>query len=208
MGNVWEITLAIIASVGGAGVIIAGIVALCTNIITNRIEQRYAQILSKELEKYKSNLSKKEYVSKTRFDAEFEIHRSLSKAFFDLVVAINTMIPDGMATVPADPDCRKKFEDESHSLAHTATVVAQNVLNQNAPFILKEYYTDYTELLDLSRKQLDAFSQRYNVGYLASPEEKKELSFDDYRRTGELIKKLDILNDKIRSYLKSLEVAE
>lgn len=208
MDQAWKTVLDIIGCIGGVGAIITGIVAFCTNILTKRIEQRFALVLDKELEKYKSNLSKKEYVSKTRFDAEFEIHRSLSKAFFDLALAINTMIPYGKTAVLADPEARKKFENDSHAKAHDATIAAQNVLNQNAPFILKEYYDEYSALLYLSRLQLDVFSERYDVGFLAPQEEKEKLNSEDYKRSGELLEKLNTLNDKIRSYLKSLEVAE
>ena len=69
--RVAEIALTCIASVGGIGVIIIGVVKFCGDRIADRLSQKYQLQMDKEIERYKSELSKKEYVSKTRFETEF-----------------------------------------------------------------------------------------------------------------------------------------
>lgn len=94
--DVGQIAVACIASAGGIGAIIIGVVKFSANKIADRMNAKFEATLNKELEKYKTELSKKEYVSKTRFDAEFSIYRDLSKAFFNMARDINSLVSAGI----------------------------------------------------------------------------------------------------------------
>ena len=83
--DIWKIVLACIASVGGIGGLITACVKFCSGIIADRLSKNYQMHLNAEIERIKTELSKKEYVSKTRFDTEFSIYRDLSTAFFKMV---------------------------------------------------------------------------------------------------------------------------
>ena len=85
MEDICKIVLGILTSVGGIGAIIIVIVKFSSNIIAKGLEEKYRLTLNKELEEYKSKLSNKTYISKTKFDTEFSIFRELSKAFFEMV---------------------------------------------------------------------------------------------------------------------------
>ena len=63
-----QIAIASIISAGGIGAIIVGTVHFSANLIADRLSKKYEAKLIQENEKYKSEISKKEYVSKTRFD--------------------------------------------------------------------------------------------------------------------------------------------
>lgn len=109
-GDIWKIFVTVVSSVGGIGAVIVFIVKMCSDIIADKLSKKYELKLNKELEEYKSKLENKNYISKTRFDTEFSIYRTLSVAFFDMVKNISVMIPDGYTQVPADPKVKKKYD--------------------------------------------------------------------------------------------------
>lgn len=206
--DVWKIVLGILASVGGIGAIILAIVKFSSNIIAKRLEEKYRLSLNKELEEYKSKLSNKTYISKTKFDTEFSIFRELSKAFFEMVKDIGAMIPAGYATYPADKEERKEYENRLYKQAVKTLILAQDVLNYNIPFIQNDLYEKYNEILGLCKVQIGVFEDRWNVLYLASQEEKECFSREDYNRTREINTKFKELNENIRKYIATLDVID
>lgn len=184
------------------------IVRFSSEFIAKRLEEMYSLKLNKELEKYKSNLDNKIYISKTKFDTEFSIYRELSKTFFNLVLNIGTMIPSGITFVPADEETRKKYDDECYSNARKIVIEAQDALFSNTPFIPDKLFVDYEEILKLCRRQLSAYEKRWNLLYVASKEVKESFSDEDYSRTDDIQKKLNELNINIREYLSRLDVLD
>ena len=205
---VFKIVLSIVGSVGGAGAIIAFVVKFSANLIADKLKKKYELETTKKLEEYKSKLENKNYISNTRFDTEFSIYRTLSVAFFVMVKNISVMIPEGYTKVPADPKAKKEYDKKVYDLALTAVVKAQDTLNGNVPFISEDMYNEYSAILKLCNLQLDVFSNRWNVLYLASQEEKEKLDFEDYERTGTINKSMKELNNKVRKYISTLDVIE
>ena len=74
MEQIWQIVLAIIASIGGAGIIILGVVKFTSDMIAERLSKRYEIKLNKKLEAFKAGINKKTYISRARFDTEFQIY--------------------------------------------------------------------------------------------------------------------------------------
>lgn len=230
MKEVWEVALAVIASLGGAGAVIATVVKCASDRIAERLSAKYQLQLSKELENHKKglqaeleeqkqsfqreietlkqSLARKSYVSRVRFDTEFEIYRNLSQCFFDLFVSVNSLIPVGLAYVPNDEKLMKEMEEKNFLNAEKSAFNAQNQLHRNAPFISQDFFDAYQELLKLSNIQLSAFRQRWNASFFATEDEKRSLSRDDYNRTEEIQSRLKALNGKIREYLEKLDVNE
>lgn len=206
--DIWKIILAALASVGGVAGLVVLAIKFASNIIAERLSQNYELKLQKELEAFKSTLTKKEYVSKARFDAEFSIYRELSRAFFNMARDINSLVPAGYSERPADEDAYKKYQEECWRTSSQSLQTAQETLVQNAPFISEELYNDFLELVTLSRLQISAYTKRFNVLYLAPQEEKERYTAEDYERAGEISQKFDALNKKIRNYLASLDVAD
>lgn len=206
MSDVLKIVLEIIAGIGGIGVVFAAVVAFSSNFIADKLQKKYQLKLDEELERYKAGLTNKVYISKTKFDAEFSIYQSLSKAFSDCVKAFSILIPSGLVNVPADTEVREKLDNEHYGEARNAYVLAQDELSKSIPFIPKEFCEGYRELLKLCSLQMYDFEQRWNVSYLGTKEEKSTLGHDSYKRTEEINKKYDDLNETIREYLKRLDV--
>lgn len=205
LSTIFSVAATIIASVGGAGVIICAAVSFCANVITDRLEAKYQQRLSKELEAYKSKLENKTYISKTRFDAEFSMYQQLSKAFFQMVKDINYLIPYGLVYTPADEEARKQRESENYTNAENSAIEAQDALFCNAVLIPTQFYKEYDELRILGNKQILAFQRRWNLSYST---ERKGLQSEDFQRTKEINEKFDALNASIREYLSKLDVLE
>lgn len=199
-----EIALTCIASVGGVGAIIVGVVKFSGDIIAERLSMKYQLQLDKEKERYKTELSKKTYISKTRFDAEFSIYRELTMNFSKMVIAISVLVPFGLVNVPANEEDRSKLEQEHYMTAQKATVEAQNSLHANRAFISKELCEKYEEILKLATLQLDAYMRRYNLSY--TREERQGYNPEDFLRTKEIQDKWDVQTDRIRDYLANLEV--
>lgn len=183
-------------------------IKLCIEKIAESLQKKYSLKFDKELEKYKSSLDNKNYITKTQFDAEFDLYRNLSASFFSMVQAITNMIPAGYATYPADKKEKEEYENKLYNTAVSETVIAQKILYSNVAFIPKNLYEKYKEILDLCGTQIDVFQQRWNVGYLATQEEKKKFSREDYQRSRDISKKFFSLNDDLREYLSKLEIAE
>ena len=203
-----SIATACIVSAGGVGGIAIAVIKLSSNIIAERISAKYENKLEQTLEKYKTELSKKEYVSQVRFDAEFEIYRTLSKEFSTAVKNISLMIPDGFASIPADKEKRKEYENKTYVEANNAVVVAQDVLYANGAFITEELYNKYDEILKLCGHQLNAFQRRFNVNYFASQEKKETFTEKEHERTRTIKEKWLELNNCVREYISKLEVID
>ncbi|RGH35894.1 hypothetical protein DW938_07790 [Ruminococcus sp. AM43-6] len=208
LSQVLSIATACIVSAGGVGGIAIAVIKFSSNIIAERISVKYENKLERALEKYKTELSKKEYVSQVKFDAEFEIYRTLSKGFSTAVKNIILMIPDGKAYFPADKDKRKEYENNNYVNANNAIVMAQDALYANGAFISEDLYNKYNEILALCGQQLNAFQRRYNVLYFASQEKKESYTDKEYERTTTIKEKWLELNNCVREYISKLEVID
>lgn len=206
ISQILSIATACIISAGGVGGIAITVIKLSSNIIAEKISAKYENKLEQALEKYKTELSKKEYVSQIRFDAEFEIYMTLSKEFSTAVKNTSLMIPDGMAYFPADENKRKEYENNNYVNANNAVATAQDALYANGAFISEELYNKYNEILRLCGQQLNAFQRRFNVNYFTSKDNKENFTDKDYERTAMLREKWLELNNCVRDYISQLEV--
>lgn len=206
--DIWKIALSAVTALGGFSAIFVAVIKFSSEIIAKRLEEKYSMKLNKELEKYKSNLDNRNYITKAKFDIELSIYKELSENFFNMVKNINSLIPSGVSQRLADEKAQKELDNTHYKNSIDAIVEAQDSLNANAAFIPEEFYNSYKELLAISNKQITAFSRRWNVFIFASQEEKEKLSMDDYHRTDELNNKFDELNKAIRNYLAQLDIIE
>lgn len=204
--SVLKIVAAALTSVGGIGAVIIITIKWSAGIIAKRLEERYSLKLSKELETYKSKIESKTYISKTKFDAEFKLYQELSKAFFDAVKTTSIMIPCGLTHYPADTDLHKKLQTEQYKEAVRAITYAQDTLKSNIPFISKDIYELYADILKDCQIQLIAFERQWDKFSQICGE--SELKGEDYQRTENINKKFDSVNEKVREYISGLDVLE
>lgn len=164
--------------------------------------------LDKALEDKKSVNERKNYISKTRFDTEFEIYRQLSKDSFATVKLISRLIPYGLVSVPVfnTEGEKDEYDKKIYKEASDAFLIMQDNLQINAPFIKEELYDGYNEILSLCNCQLHVFQQRWNLSFVGVCKDDKLPTTEDYERTKEMQDKFDDLNKKVREYLASLDV--
>ncbi|MFR9545983.1 MAG: hypothetical protein SNJ29_10455 [Rikenellaceae bacterium] len=174
----------------------------------NKNFSEYKLTLDKLLAEANSNYENKNYVSKVRFDKEFKIYEELSDAFFELVSSVNQLIPTGLSKILPDKVMQKEREDSYYQNTIGKRNIAASLLQKNSVFIDIEFYNLFNEIIKLSDKQIDIFSQRYNLSYIASQETKETIDLEDYNRTTTINETINRLNNQLRAYLKSLEVKQ
>lgn len=206
--SVLKLMGSIVLSLGGGAAIALFIFHFMADRLAERLKGKYQLELDKKFESYKANLDNKKYVTKTKFDAEFDLYRKLSKAYFEMVKCINVMIPQGLSTVPANEELRKKVDEDHYTAAQKAVVTAQDELNSNAAFIPETFYNQYEAIRQLCILQLDEFQERWNVGSLVPQKEKEKILVEAYKRTGEINEKFKELNCELRKYLSELDVID
>ena len=171
--------------------------------------QRRKQLeYDKKLESYKSVLDNRNYVSKVRFDAEFLLYRELMVACRNMINDVYFVYPT-FANVPASEDERKKYEDDVFISARTSYNEFNKLITSNAPFIPKDFYERFLELMKLCNKNLTTFSGRWNVftkTWWFGSKEKSGAESEAYKRTHEINKTFESLVDDIRGYLSTLDV--
>lgn len=206
--DIIKIALSIIASVGGIGVIIITTVKYCSDIIADRLAKKYELQMNKELEYIKSNLDKKSYISKTRFDKEFQIYQELCKSILDLTFTTYNLFPTGLQYEPYDDNEKEELYRNRYNKACEAFNTANMTLMSNAAFISKEIYEQFKSLRDLCNTQIFMYPRYGDMGPRQKQvsESLENGAHECYRRTETIANSQTELIEKIRNYLSTLEV--
>lgn len=210
--SVWKIALSVVASFGGIAGIIAVVIKFSVNQITDRLNAKFEASLKKELERYKSLLSKGEHISKERFDREFTMYQELSEKHMTVVYDMGTAV---LITRGAKYPGYEKTSDFVH-LAAKHLDEAEMMNKRYAPFISKEIFENYKELgkqaysiislldlYDMFDNQVDPIIKYHHQSYTKA-QAKQEI--EDRQKT--LSKLSDDILDKLREYLSRLEAVE
>lgn len=210
--DIWKIVIATLASVGGAGGLVVLAVKFASNILAERLSQKYQITLQKEVERLKSQLENKTYISKVRFDREFSIYEELSDKHITVVYDMGTAV---MITRGAMPE----YVDDTQEFVHCAArnLDAAEMTNKRyAPFISKNIFESYKELgkqaysiislLDL----WDKFDKSLSpiIQFNGEPYTKAQTKDEIERKQKVLSKLSDDILDKLREYLSSLDTME
>jgi len=124
-GDVEKIIMAFVISIGGSSIVIISLSKWLSDLIAKGIEQKIRYSLDKDLEKYKGILGNKTYISRARFDTEFEALKELNDILFDVYITytafstkINDSVINGNAQYFIDYYQRGQFVDSKnlHSL--------------------------------------------------------------------------------------------
>lgn len=176
--------------------------------IASTLQRKYELKFDKEIEKLKSLLDNKNHVSKTQFDVEFSIYQQLSKAFFEMLISLDTVHSLNYDVFDNGIRQDKKMVADFYFSAAEKTTIAQNILRENAAFISKSFFDQYDYILSECLKLIWEY--------------KDEIVSDDYSETiqdvswnvyhGQIVQELqkqhDKINDELREYLNSLTIVE
>ena len=203
--DVGQIVLCAVGSAGGIGVIIIGVIKWSANKIADGLTKKYEIKLQKEIEKFKANVENKIYISKTKFDAEFQLYRQLSKVCTNMVKIACQLFP--IVTKDVDEDYEKS--EKLYLEARDAVVVAQDEIYSSVPFISAELYEKFSNLENLCKIQLSCFED-----FRLRPDAKEFRTqcrdeFNNvYKRTREITECFENLLENMRCYLVKLDVFE
>lgn len=116
------------------------------------IVMKFQFSLDKSLEDRKSKNEHKNYMSKVRFDKEFEIYTELSEKTIDSVFASSEIVVFFYNNMTTD-----EFRETKEIIVEKYNV-ANKSLQRYAPFIKKQIYDEYFELFKTFRELLNYFT--------------------------------------------------
>lgn len=207
--SVGEIVVGVITAFGGCATIIGGVIHYLSEIIADRLSRKYELKLSKELEKYKSMLDNKVYISKAKFDIELEIYRNLSSSFYNMVRATTRMIPGSNDVFLVDEELVPKQPAELYEIAKQTIIDAQNILRSNIPFIPDDIYQKYNSLLKECMMVLEDYAIPILDSLLENKDATKQQRSDGIlTRCNKIRTMFDEINQMTRTYLSKLDILE
>jgi hypothetical protein len=203
--DILAIASSILLSVGGSGVIICSVSRFLAERIVKRIDSKYQLMLDQELEKYRSLLDQRIYVSQTQFDNEFQIYKQLSKAYFTVAVKVSSFAFDYEKKNTISIKAGDISREEINRLID-ATCTAQNLLFENAAFIPEDIFNAYYELY----VNTNAFFWKIIDKIDEYPQMNNELGETNIECDITLAKviesELGEINKKVREHLESLTI--
>ena len=131
--------------------------------------KKYEAKLAEELEKYKSELLKSEYVTKQFFDVQLEIYRNLNRKFFQAFVSVNQVAPMGKVRVSSDPDEQAERRKQQIETAYQNCVEAQFALKENSAFISPDIFLKFQDILQLLQEQVEYVATNREITIETTP---------------------------------------
>jgi hypothetical protein len=206
MDELWAVVLSVVGSVGGIGVIIIAVSKFLANAIADKIVQKSEFRLSKELEDFKKKLEHKNYISKTRFDAEFDIYKQLSQATLHMVFENSELFPDA-EYLPKETEKQIDILEQKAKSAIDAYNAALRAIRQHAPFISAAMYQKFLDISQKCYQQIDNFGAfRLSRDKEETVRAHQEAYMNCFRRTREISDDLNALIVDLRTYLEKLDV--
>lgn len=206
--DVWMIIGAVIMSCGGAGVIIVGASSFLANMIEKRLEMKYSQLLNKELEKYKSSLESRRYITKAQFDREYEIYGKLSMAFTTVRYELSAISFKHFYTKKDLKEILVASLQSVYERSLGCMTDTQNLLYENAAFMPEDIYSRYMKLYDLATDHFLRFKEVHDANTAGRTDIENLWSMEDEHRYVQFTREFDELNKVLREYLESLSVCE
>jgi len=208
--DIVKIVAGVIAALGGGGAIVAGLSSWLGKVWADRLMVKETAKFREDLERLTKQLERKNYVSKVRFDAEFAIYQELSKVFFDVVVAQNDLftyyqfdvsLPDKTAQQEL---CKKRYE--AARIAYNSAIAS---LHKNSPFIDKDFFERFNDILRDIKRQLLHYPSFYVADDAAETKRECKKLFDECsQKTNEIDDRMKNLCADLREYLKTLDVLD
>lgn len=226
LGEVFQVAGAIIASVGGSGVILLGLSSWLGKVWASRILENEKRDHAIEIEDFKSRLNKEitvvnsiidksVHVTKLQYDKEFLIYLEIWEKLANCVISTKNLYPK-FGSTPTDEKELEEFNMKKYDRFVNDFNEFSNTITKYSPFYEEKLYLGFIELRNICNRQGSLFNTynfevKYSVTYALArdtkmdSEERKEV----YTKFHE---KIDILQSslqkEIREHLKSLQTIE
>jgi hypothetical protein len=205
MKEVFQTALVILGSISCGGSIVAALSSWLGKVWADRLMAKETAKYREKLEGVVKQLERKNYVSKIRFDAEFSIYRELCALFDEMERTVFWLFPTGIDHLPDDKDAQKEIFEKRYKQAGTALFNASQSLSKNSAFIPKEIYELFLEVNNLCRIQVNLYPYSLRSGL-----QKLDIKHENecWERTITIDESYKKLQEKLREYLKALDVLE
>lgn len=206
--DIWKIILCAVGSAGGVGAIIVCMVKFASDMIANRLSQKYEAKLQKDLEFHRAAVDGKIHITKTQYDAEFGIYRTLSKSFFEMVVVLHSAFSSDYRFAQRIAAKDAKIARDAFITVATKMQNAQDTLYENAAFIQKSLYKKYEEILQEAATVFWEYKEKVCSENMQEIVQYSDWLDEMHERVNKIQNMLINLNDDLRIYLQSLTIVE
>ena len=223
--EILEISATVIASLGGSSAIILGLSKWFGKLWANLILEEEKAKHQKEIEGYKSNLSKELarinaiqdqalYISKNQYDNEYKIYQKIWQSLHQCTLRSIQLYP-GYEELPINEKERESYNEEKYKMFVKTFNDFSTTIEEYAPFYKEELYLAFKDLRTLCGEmgsifKTEEFDKKYNATFAAVKDE--PMSTEDRKRTMELRNlinnKKETLSSDMRTYLNSLKLKE
>ncbi|MCL2567834.1 MAG: hypothetical protein FWE12_00135 [Oscillospiraceae bacterium] len=162
---------------------------------------------NRKLERLKSQLERKNYVSKARFDLEIEVYRELSEAMLQMVFENSNLFPPDLTFPPADEAERREYYTIQYQEATSRFNQANQTLLRNAPFMPEDIYQMFRNIKNLCGQQLSNYRL---YGPLAMENRRySEIKANEcFDKTRQIDQDMTALMNHLRTHIASLDTLD
>ncbi len=212
--TVLEIVATAIASVGGAGAIIWALSSFFGKMWANKILEKQKAEYQKDIEEYKSALSRElenvkatnerlTYISKVQYDIEISAIKDLTREIHYLLITCNTVVPVDKTLLKNSEEIILRNKKYYNLYVKSINKFMEAVGNSLA-FLEDEVMEPYKKFIGECRAQFDYYNEIFDpeMGFPAR-------SINKLYKSGETIEQIfDSAIETTKNYLKRLKVAD
>ncbi|MDE6442031.1 MAG: hypothetical protein K2L12_04690 [Clostridia bacterium] len=212
--TVLEIVATAIASVGGAGAIIWALSSFFGKMWANKILEKQKTEYQKDIEEYKSALSREleivkatnerlTYISKVQYDMEISAIKDLTRESHSLLLTCNTVVPV-VKNLLKDSEEIILRHNNYYDLYVKSINRFMDAVGNSLAFLEDEVMEPYKKFIGECRAQFDYYNEIFDpeIGFPAK-------SINKLYKSGETIEQIfDSAIETTKKYLKSLKVAD
>lgn len=162
------------------------------------------------MEEYKSLVDKKNYVSKARFDTEYNICKEIMVASKNMLDYVYSLFPDKTLESIYGQSVDQNSIKENASLKVAEKIKAfEDLLEGNSPFIPQEVYEEFNELKGMCQANLFSYqcSDVENPFYNSvSDKDREQLISDAYDRTQEIVNRMNTIASMLRQHFQNMDI--
>lgn len=212
--TVLEIVATAIASVGGAGAIIWALSSFFGKMWANKILEKQKAEYQKDIEEYKSALSRElenvkatnerlTYISKVQYDIEISAIKDLTREIHYLLLTCNTVVPVDKSLLKNSEEIILRNKKYYNLYVKSVNKFMETVGNSLA-FLEDEVMGPYKKFIGECREQFDYYNEIFDpqIGFPAK-------SINKLYKSGETLEQIfDSAIETTKNYLKRLKVAD
>lgn len=225
--DILEVAAAIVASVGGCGVIVLALSKWFGGVLANKLLENERLEHNKELEEFKNKLNeqlnkaksvneKELYVSKAQYDNEYKIYMEIWEKLHKCIVYTLQLYPQGIVNMPIDEKGMLEYQKQKYELYAENYNDFSLTIDKYAPFYKKQFYEKFIEIRKLCCKQGTYFDhyeiqRKTNLSYIGNREAPIPNKVDE-DIWGKIPNEINILENELaeqmREYLLNLRLKE